>query len=214
MRLIRIVAAAAFGLVFFAVSAHAATNFASTASTESKTEKTVEKPAAKAAPTAKPDVSKDAKKKRVEEKKKELNGSRWDITLTPSDGKGQPEPEVLTFQNGQVSFKSFSEDGFGTSNYTISIPEGSEIAVWETMHNSKDGVLFVRGEWKDEQMNGIISRQTPDDPEKPARDFTFTTQKRMAIEPTSSSQSEDKSAPALAAGVLSTGPETPSKEEL
>lgn len=182
MRFFRLLALSAAG-VLFAVSAQA-TNFAGKSeNAAAASEKSVK--AAAPAKAAKADPSREAKKKKVEEKKKELDGSRWEITRTATDGKGAPESDEITFQDGKVAFRSFGEDGFGASNYTITVPEGSETAIWETMQNSEKGILFVRGEWKDEQMNGIISRQTPDEPEKPAKDYSFTTAKRTAISPVS-----------------------------
>lgn len=193
----------------FAVSAQA-TNFA--VKGEDRSPEEAPKPIA--AKSVKPDLSREAKKKEVEEKKKDLNGSRWDISRTPTNGKGGPEQDELIFQDGKVQFGSFGEDGFAASNYTITVPEGSETAIWETMQNSpKNGVLFVRGEWKDEQMSGIISHQTPDEPEKPAKDYNFTTSKKTAISPVSEPKEDaasEASAPGESVGsVFSSGPDGP-----
>lgn len=204
------VLAMAFAATAFAAEETAAqrtNNFAASRAAEKQAVKAKAAPAAVAAPKA--DASKEAKKKLLADKKKELNGSQWGISLVPSGGKGTTEPDEITFQDGKVEFKSFGEMGFGASNYTISVAEGSEIAVWETMQNSeKSGILFVRGEWKDEQMTGIISHQNPDEPEKPAKDYTFTTQKKTAISPTSSGKegAESVSGADSSSSVLSSGP--------
>jgi hypothetical protein len=222
MRLLKRFGLTAVGVVF-AVSAMAAEeapaksvkNFAARAADKpAAKEKAAAAPAAAAPAAVKADASREAKKKQLAEKKKELNGSQWSISLVPSDGKGSPEPDELTFQDGKVSFESFGKMGFGSSNYTISVPEGSEIAVWETMQNSeKSGILFVRGEWKDDQMTGIISHQDPDQPEKPAKDYTFTTQKKIAISPESAKKDETAAPAASASGVLSSGPKEEAQKQ-
>lgn len=213
---------AVLALAMTAVSAQAAddatpvkktTNFAAANKVEKPAPAAPKPSAAAPAPAAQPkkDVAREAQKKRVEEKKTELNGSRWDISLTGAGPERLKEDDVLTFQDGKVAFRSFGEKGFGASNYTISVAEGSETAVWETMQTSPEsGLLFVRGEWKDDQMNGVISHQNPDEPEKPAKDYTFSTQKKTVISPSSKEDGPDAKAgdaPATASGsVLTSGP--------
>jgi hypothetical protein len=222
IRVVSKVLSVLIGVAFLGSAAQAESNFAASKSdSKKKTEASLEtkvRAAVSAATPVKTDLSKDAKKKKIEEKKKELNGSRWDIALTASGPGGKTEDEELYFQDGKVSFKGFSEAGFGASNYTISMAEGSETGVWETMQTgSKNQVLFVRGEWKDEQMTGIVSHQNPDEPEKPAKDYTFTTKKRMAIAPVSAAK--EKEAGVVAApsseehsNVLSSEPEADAKK--
>ncbi len=148
------------------------------------------------APSAKKDPAADAKReemiKMIEKKKVDLNGTEWKVTLTPADHKEKAEEDVLTFQNGQVVSKNFLERGFTATNYTISIPEGSDIGVWETMQtssNSKEGVIFIRGEWKDDQMRGIVSQQVEGG--KSSKDYNFKTTSKAKVSP-STTKSEDK----------------------
>ena len=126
-------------------------------------------------------------KKKVEAKKAELNGSQWEVLVTSSDGKNKDAKDTLVFQNGQVTLKGFAEQGFNTTNYTITVPEGDGMTVWETMQTSpKEGVVFIRGEWKGDEMRGIISQQLEGG--KTNKDYTFKTASKVAIDP----MSEDK----------------------
>ncbi len=138
------------------------------------------------AKVAKSDPAADAKReamiKKIEEKKKELNGSEWKGILPPSDLKSKAEDDVLTFQNSQVRSKAFSERGFSPTNYTVSLPEGDEMAVWETMQTSaKEGVVFIRGEWKADNMHGIVSEQMEGG--KSSKDYNFKTTSKASIKP-------------------------------
>ena len=126
-------------------------------------------------------------RKQVEAKKKELNGSQWEILLVSSAGpKAKSEQDVLTFQNGQVSSKVFSASGFQPTNYTITIQEGTDETVWETMQTDpKEGVVFIRGEWKGDTMHGIVSQQLEGG--KTTRDYNFSTVKKESVPPTTAS---------------------------
>lgn len=119
-------------------------------------------------------------RKRVEEKKKEINGSEWEVALSSSsDPKAKVENDVLTFQNGQVTSKVFSSKGFKATNYTITVQEGSPDTVWETMQTSpKEGVVFIRGEWNQDTMRGIVSQQLEGGN---TRDYSFSTVKKTAV---------------------------------
>ncbi len=130
-------------------------------------------------------------RKKVEEKKKELNGSEWKVNLTLG---GKPEGEdVMTFQNGQVASKMFHEKGYPTSNYTVSVPEGSDMATWETMQtNPKGGVVFMRGEWKEGLMRGVISQQLE---EGKSKDYNFASSGKEAVPPTTSKEEPKKDEP-------------------
>ncbi len=128
--------------------------------------------------------------KKIEEKKKELNGTQWNVALT-SGGKSEGE-DVLTFQNAQVSSKIFGNKGYPSTNYTISFSEGSDMATWETMQtNPKGGVVFIRGEWKEGVMRGVISQQLE---EGKSKDYNFTSANKASIptttEPKQSKQKE------------------------
>ena len=133
-------------------------------------------------------VSREEMKKRVEEKKSELNGSEWKVALN-SAGKEEGE-DTLTFQNGQVTSKTFANKGFPSSNYTITVPEGADMATWETMQtNPKGGVLFMRGEWKADTMRGVISQQIE---EGKSKDYNFASAGKAAVPPTTEKKEEPK----------------------
>jgi hypothetical protein len=139
-------------------------------------------PETKAPAPAVPQMSnakREEMKKALEEKKKELNGSEWKVTLN-TGGKSEGT-DVLTFQNGQVKSKYFADKGFPASNYTLSIPEGSDMTTWETMQtHPKGNVVFFRGEWKEKTMRGIISEQVEKDKSK---DYSFSSIGMESIAP-------------------------------
>ena len=133
----------------------------------------------------------EALRKLTEAKKIEINGSQWDVQIKAMDGKGSlPEKDALTFQDGTFSSKYFSEKGFSPTNYTLTVEREDGPTVWETMQTSeKGGVVFWRGEWKDEAMSGIISRQL----EKGNEEYSFTSSGKQSISPTSTEEkSEEK----------------------
>ena len=148
-------------------------------------------------------VAMDAKraemKKKVEEKKKDLNGSEWKVALTSG---AKPDGEdILTFQNGQVASKMFGDKGFPASNYTITVPEGADMATWETMQtNTKGGVLFIRGEGKEGVMRGVMSQQLE---EGKTKDYNFSSAAKVAVSPTTKKKDEPNEEAAVPA-VLST----------
>lgn len=151
--------------------------------------------------------------KRVEEKKTEINGSQWDVKVKSQTQGEKDSTDVLTFQNGQISSKNLGKRGFSATNYTITIPEGDQPAIWETMQTGKEGIAFIRGEWLKDSMQGTISEQLEGG--KVLKDYYFTTAKRASISPTSSKDESAGSAPKAAAPVKAAKAlaslETPSK---
>ena len=100
-------------------------------------------------------------RKNRQEKKNELNGSKWQVTLSSSDPKINGKKDTMTFQNYQIHSDFLASKGFPSSNYTVSIPEGTDTGVWETMKTSADGIAFMHGEWAADKMQGVISEQLP-----------------------------------------------------
>ena len=144
-------------------------------------------------------------RKTVENKKTEINGSQWDVELKSSDKTEKPESDTLTFQNGRFSSQFFTGKGFASTNYTITLPEGSDRAVWETMQtssNSKEGIVFIRGEWQGEAMSGQVTQQLEGGKTK---EYYFTTAKRTAIAPTTDKPSEEWPTPSAAAPASASG---------
>src|SRR3989338_6556734 len=128
----------------------------------------------------------DELRKRINEKKSEINGSQWEVVLGSLDPKIKGQKDTLLFQNDQVTSAGMSKRGFGPTNYTVSVPqeEGSEGGIWETMKTGKDGVIFMRGEWENDNMRGDVTEQL--DGGKEFHEYIFTTSSRMAVSPTSS----------------------------
>lgn len=137
----------------------------------------------------KDDLSADQKKaelrKKIEAKKLELNGTKWEVNLVTSDPKAKLKKDTLTFQNNRIVSKNNSERGFTPTNYTISIPSlENETAIWETMQTSSQGdIIFMRGEWQKDAMVGVITEQF--DGGKKTSEYSFTTAAKSVVSPSS-----------------------------
>jgi hypothetical protein len=135
--------------------------------------------------TAEETKKKTDMRKLAAEWRKDLNGSQWEVTVSSQNpqAKGVGK-DVLTFQNDQFRSRSLEKRGYSATNYTITpLGEEGERAVWETMQTGKDGVVFVKGEWKEEQMTGTMTEQL--DGGKTVFDYYFTSAKRKKVAPTS-----------------------------
>lgn len=129
-------------------------------------------------------------RKLTEAKKVEINGTQWEVHIKASGGKGTlPDLDTLTFQDGKFTSKYFSGQGFNSTNYTLTVEQEKGPTVWETMQTSeKGGITFWRGEWKDDVMTGIISRQL----EKGNEEYSFTSSKKESISPTSEEEKTEE----------------------
>lgn len=124
-------------------------------------------------------------RKRIEEKKKELNGGEWQVTITSMSGKGALSgPDVLTFQDNVFRSRSSSKAGFSPTNYTLTVPESDTVpTVWETMQTSDKGnVMFWRGEWLGDKITGVITMQSK---EGKSEEYAFSSSSMMEIPETS-----------------------------
>lgn len=178
-------------------------------------------------PKAKDEEAKrEAMRKKIEARKLDLNGTKWEVTVNPQGGtKGTLNgTDVLKFQDGKFLSENFSKLGFAATNYTITVPDVGP-AYWETMQSSEKGfITFWRGEWEGGTMSGVISRQFP---EGKNEDYYFTSSSRTKIPPSSAEEAvaakakeggiEASSSPAPLAGVppattvLVSGPKTEPK---
>ena len=62
------------------------------------------------------------------------------------------------------------------------------MATWETMQTDpKGGVVFIRGEWKEGLMRGVISQQLEKDKSK---DYNFASASKAAVPPTAEPKKE------------------------
>lgn len=124
-------------------------------------------------------------RKRIDIRKTELNGSKWDLSLGSSDAKMKGKTDVFTFQDGMFRSDNLSKRGFSPTNYTVSVAgdEKSESAVWETMQTGKEGLIFIRGEWEKDRMQGNVTEQL--DGGKKVVEYYFTTSAKKSIPPSS-----------------------------
>jgi hypothetical protein len=138
-------------------------------------------------PSKKDEAARDALRKIILEKKGEINGSSWNIKIDSQSKKGELLGEdTLIFQNDKFRSERSEKLGYTPTNYTLTVQEAGP-TIWETMQTSKKGeVCFWRGEWKDNVMTGIISRQL----EKGAEEYYFTSASRKEIPKTTDEKEE------------------------
>lgn len=147
---------------------------------------------AKTNASALPDKAAEKKRaelrKKIEAKKKEINGGEWQVTLKSMSGKGAMDgSDVLTFQNNVFRSQSASKLGFTPTNYTLTVSEFEEgPTVWETMQTGGKGeVMFWRGEWLGKNMTGVITRQLE---EGKTEEYSFSSSSMKEIPETSESE--------------------------
>jgi len=136
----------------------------------------------------KDEAARAAFRKIILEKKAELNGSSWSVKIESQSGKGDfLGQDTLIFQNDKFRSERAGKKDYSPTNYTLTVQEQGP-TIWETMQTSKDGeVSFWRGEWKDDVMTGIISRQL----EKGNEEYYFTSAGRKQIAKTSEEKEEE-----------------------
>jgi hypothetical protein len=142
-------------------------------------------------------------RKLISEKKLDLNGSRWELTLRSADPKIQGSKDTFVFQDGIFRSENYAKRGFPPTNYTVSVPEGAERGVWETMQSLKGDLIFIRGEWEKDLMQGVVTEQLEGG--KKVKEYSFSSAPRQKI-PASSSEEKtalEGSAPGLDAGPAS-----------
>jgi len=147
--------------------------------------------------------------KKVKEAEKELNNTKWQISLTQITQAEKKEKltDTLRFKDDKVEMESLTSQGFPASGFTITIKgDDNNVIVWETMQVSeKKGLAFWKGEIEEGRMRGVLSRHLD---EKTVKDYSFySTAKEMIQE----------EAPIAAAPTAKTSdikaPTSPAKEE-
>ena len=98
----------------------------------------------------------------------ELNGTEWEIRLTPVAG-GEQRADTISFMQGKLVSAKLNTSGYSASNYSLTIEDSGKIT-WETMQTSPTGIASWRGEIQQGKMRGILSlRQEGKEPQ----DFSF-----------------------------------------
>ena len=89
-----------------------------------------------------------------------LNGTIWEIELTPMSGEPGKRSikETLRFDQGTVTAEHLASEGYPASNFTLTIGH-DEIPIWETMQTIEGkGVVFWRGELHGQTLSGVLSK--------------------------------------------------------
>jgi hypothetical protein len=118
-------------------------------------------------------------RKLITEKKLDLNGSSWELSVRSADPKIQGTKDTFIFQDGIFKSENYSKRGFPPTNYTVSIPENAERGVWETMQSSKGDLIFIRGEWEKDSMQGVVTEQLEGG--KKIKEYSFDSAPRKKI---------------------------------
>ncbi len=88
-----------------------------------------------------------------------LENTSWEVTVVNMQNPDTSGVEdIFSFQKNQFRSRNLSARGFADTNYTLSQGSASEKPlVWETMQTGKEGIVFLRGEWDGDKMQGNIS---------------------------------------------------------
>ena len=142
------------------------------------------------------DVEKAARQRRALE---QLDSSQWSIELSPMSGERPKHTptDTVSFSGGKISSEHLGKEGFGTSNFTLTVGDDA-VPIWETMQtNDKQDTAFWRGEIHGEKVSGILSRHGADGT---SHDFSFVGQPVGAAPavtpPPAATPADSKSAPA------------------
>jgi putative transposase len=99
-----------------------------------------------------------------------LDGTTWQITLTPISG-GTQEADTLTFSQNKFVSAKLGAKNFATSSYSLRKGEDGKI-IWETMQSSSEGIALWRADInQDGRMKGVLSLRKEG---LAVQDFAFT----------------------------------------
>ena len=102
-----------------------------------------------------------ARKEAKEPKPLQLEGTEWQVTLTPESGKGSPIQDKLVFKDKKVVSESFQKKDYAPTNYTLSVKDDGS-TVFETMQTKGDETVFWQGNIREDQkLRGIVSVHPP-----------------------------------------------------
>jgi len=124
----------------------------------------------------------DAKRALIENKRKELNDTEWQIEMSLLGSTGGKQSDIITFSNNRIASANLLRQGFSATNYTLTVEEAGEV-IWETMQTSeKLGVAFWRGEIDAnfDKMRGVFSHRIDDET---TQDYAFRSISKKAISP-------------------------------
>jgi hypothetical protein len=105
--------------------------------------------------------------------REQLDGTRWELELTPLGHGGQPaaQEDTLAFAGRQVTSAWLSGAGYSGASYVLKVDAAGTVS-WETLQaNAGDGVVFWRGAFTNDTVRGAVSRQPLTGP---VEDFAFT----------------------------------------
>jgi hypothetical protein len=106
----------------------------------------------------------------VAKKKAELNGTTWNISLSPMGGKGKAEADVITFADDKVISANLEKQGFAASSFSVRMQDDGTVT-WETMQISETaGAAFWRGDLNNGIMRGVLSKR---DKRNNVKDFNY-----------------------------------------
>ncbi|MFC1576760.1 hypothetical protein ACFL3N_00285 [Candidatus Omnitrophota bacterium] len=120
----------------------------------------------------------EEKRRLAEEKKEELDNTRWEIKVKPTSEEvaEYAETDTLVFENKKFFSKYYRENGYPETNFTVKVAPNQTV-VWETMQTKEgEGVMFWRGERRGDYMKGLFSkRYEKDDVRGKIDTFSFVT---------------------------------------
>jgi REP element-mobilizing transposase RayT len=99
-----------------------------------------------------------------------LDGTTWQVTLTPISG-GAQENDILTFSHQKFVSAKLVEKKFASSSYSLRKDKNRK-TIWETMQTAPEGIALWRGDiYEDGKMKGVLSLRKEG---LAVQDYTFT----------------------------------------
>ena len=96
--------------------------------------------------------------KALEEKRLELNGTTWTISVKPMGVKGLAETDVITLSDGKFSSQNMQNAGFAATAFTLRVKTNGT-AICETMQRNENGdTAFWRLDILDDLLRGVMSK--------------------------------------------------------
>ncbi|MBP7056682.1 MAG: hypothetical protein KBB52_07500 [Candidatus Omnitrophica bacterium] len=103
-------------------------------------------------------------------KKKDLEGTSWNIVITQMSDRSKKDTDVITFSADKVSSRNFSALGYGATSFALRI-ETDGTTTWETAQYSESGGnLFWTGNITDGVMSGVLTKR---DKKNNVTDYSF-----------------------------------------
>jgi REP element-mobilizing transposase RayT len=98
---------------------------------------------------------------------RELDNTEWRVQFISLESNEKVFVDTLSFVKGKFISAKFSQEGFKSSNYSVT--QEKDKIIWETIQTKEDETLSWRGEIINDKMQGVLSLRN----QEGAQDFSF-----------------------------------------